>query len=81
VDLNAREVATLVPLVVLAFWIGVYPKPFFDVLEEPVNRIVMQVEKTAVYPEGVAGIRPVPHGDTVALALPETAPGPANAAD
>src|SRR5512136_3173774 len=26
VDLNAREIATLVPLVALCFWIGIYPK-------------------------------------------------------
>src|SRR5580692_10865712 len=26
-DLNAREYATLLPLVALAFWIGIYPKP------------------------------------------------------
>src|SRR4029077_11653505 len=26
-DLNFREYATLVPLVILAFWIGIYPKP------------------------------------------------------
>ena len=32
-DLNAREYATLIPLVLLAFWIGIYPKPLFTVLE------------------------------------------------
>ena len=49
-DLNFREIATLVPLTALAFWIGLYPKPFFDILEEPVQRLVRQVEKTAEYP-------------------------------
>ena len=32
-DLNMREYATLIPLVILAFWIGIYPKPLFTVLE------------------------------------------------
>jgi NADH-quinone oxidoreductase subunit M len=42
-DLNWREYATLVPLVVIAFWIGIYPKPFFAVMEKPVQKIVEQV--------------------------------------
>src|SRR2546425_90321 len=47
VDLNARELATLVPLVVLCFWIGVYPKPFLDFLHEPAARLagLIQPEK------------------------------------
>ncbi|HEX2661990.1 MAG TPA: NADH-quinone oxidoreductase subunit M [Candidatus Acidoferrum sp.] len=42
-DLNFREMATLVPLVFMAFWIGIYPKPFFSLIEKPVQRIVEQV--------------------------------------
>jgi NADH-quinone oxidoreductase subunit M len=42
-DLNAREFATLVPLVALALWIGVYPKPFFRYLDRPVRQIVERV--------------------------------------
>ena len=37
-DLSFREIMTLVPLVVWAFWIGLYPKPFFKVLDKPVAR-------------------------------------------
>jgi NADH-quinone oxidoreductase subunit M len=40
-DLNVREVFVFAPLLLMAFWIGVYPKPFFQILEEPVNRIVL----------------------------------------
>jgi NADH-quinone oxidoreductase subunit M len=42
-DLNLREYATLVPLVILAFWIGIYPKPFFAIIDKPVEKIVQQV--------------------------------------
>jgi len=38
-DLNWREVATLAPLVVLCFWIGLYPKPFLAFLHQPVARV------------------------------------------
>ena len=43
-DLTPRELATFIPLVVLAFWIGLYPKPFFQILEQPVNEIVQMVQ-------------------------------------
>src|SRR6266700_3867814 len=42
-DLSFREVMTLVPMIVGAFWIGLYPKPFFNVLERPVTSIVERV--------------------------------------
>jgi NADH-quinone oxidoreductase subunit M len=43
-DLNGREMALLVSLVVFMVWIGVYPRTFLDVLEEPVNYVVKQVD-------------------------------------
>jgi NADH-quinone oxidoreductase subunit M len=43
VDLNLRELATVVPLIILAFWIGLYPGPFFAILDKPVNKIVEKV--------------------------------------
>ena len=42
-DLTPRELLTFVPLVIVAFWIGLYPKPFFQILEQPVNQIVYTV--------------------------------------
>ena len=32
-DLTPREVLTFAPLIIMAFWIGLYPKPFFQILE------------------------------------------------
>src|SRR5580698_1827891 len=42
-DLTPREVLTFVPLLIMAFWIGLYPKPFFQILEQPVNQIIQNV--------------------------------------
>jgi NADH-quinone oxidoreductase subunit M len=42
-DLTAREQLTLIPLVLAAFWIGLYPKPMFDVLRVPSEKIVAAV--------------------------------------
>ncbi|MBK9170950.1 MAG: NADH-quinone oxidoreductase subunit M [Bryobacterales bacterium] len=43
-DLNLREMAVFLPLIAWAIWIGVYPKPYFEILEKPVARIVERVQ-------------------------------------
>jgi len=58
-DLNLREMATLLPLVALAFWIGVYPKPFFALIEKPVDTIVRQVNP-GFYQQERAKLPPAP---------------------
>ena len=42
-DMSLREVAVFLPLIAWAIWIGVYPKPYFDVLRQPVQQIVERV--------------------------------------
>jgi len=42
-DLNLREQWTLIPLIILAFWIGLYPKPFFDRMAPTVDRVLERV--------------------------------------
>jgi NADH-quinone oxidoreductase subunit M len=39
-DLNWREIVTLVPLIVFIFWIGLYPKPFFELMGPAVDNLV-----------------------------------------
>jgi NADH-quinone oxidoreductase subunit M len=46
-DLNWREWAVFVPLMIWALSIGVYPKPYFDILEKPVAQIVHRVHQTS----------------------------------
>jgi NADH-quinone oxidoreductase subunit M len=41
-DLNGREMATLIPLVVLIFWIGLYPKPFLETMDASLRRVLNQ---------------------------------------
>jgi len=42
-DMNLSEVAVFLPLIAWAVWIGVYPKPYFQILERPVAEIVERV--------------------------------------
>jgi NADH-quinone oxidoreductase subunit M len=65
-DLSAREMATFVPLVVLAFAIGLYPKPLFQILATPVNNLVATVRPD--YP-GVT--KPVVAGEPQKTAQPD----------
>ncbi|WKZ40333.1 MAG: NADH-quinone oxidoreductase subunit M [Anaerolineales bacterium] len=39
-DLNWREIATVIPLIIFMFWIGLYPKPFFDILAPAVEKLL-----------------------------------------
>jgi NADH-quinone oxidoreductase subunit M len=58
-DLNLREYAVLLPLVALAFWIGIYPKPFFNYINSPVEKIVRQVNP-GFYPPAPGQLAVVP---------------------
>ena len=46
-DLTPREIATFAPLLIMAFWIGLYPKPFFEILQQPVNNLVATMNHEA----------------------------------
>src|SRR5436305_13918673 len=70
-DLNRREILYLAPLVILCFWIGLYPKPFLAVLEKPVNYVVAKVDPH--YATAVAAAPIVPKSPIVATAAPVAA--------
>jgi NADH-quinone oxidoreductase subunit M len=46
-DLTPREIATFVPLIIMALWIGLYPKPFFQILEQPSIQLARTVREGA----------------------------------
>jgi NADH-quinone oxidoreductase subunit M len=62
-DLSAREWAVFLPLIAWAFWIGIYPKPYFEILEKPVAQIVERVrpgyyaDKTAPHTAAEVSVR------------------------
>ncbi|MFQ5923708.1 MAG: NADH-quinone oxidoreductase subunit M [Anaerolineales bacterium] len=47
-DVGRRELLTLVPIVILIFWIGLYPRPFFGLTEASVEKVVELVSSAAI---------------------------------
>ena len=40
-DLSLREILAVAPIIVLIFWIGLFPKPFLDRIE-PTTQVLLQ---------------------------------------
>ena len=49
-DLNARELAILLPLVALILWLGMYPKPVLDRMEPAARGVVAAAQKSRLAP-------------------------------
>jgi len=49
-DLNWREIAILVPLLLVILWIGLYPTPFFNLINPAVEKLGGVVTQTALLP-------------------------------
>jgi NADH-quinone oxidoreductase subunit M len=65
-DLTLREFATFAPLIVLAVWIGLYPKPFLDRLQTSVQHVVLRVSPE--YTNAYAECNPTPKPEQLASA-------------
>jgi hypothetical protein len=56
---------------VIAFWIGLYPKPFFQILQQPVNQLVLTVRPDYPGISGAVNASTQPQApNTTALAIP-----------
>ena len=47
-DLNWREIGIMVPILILIFWIGLYPKPFFTLMAPAVDQLVASLSTAAM---------------------------------
>jgi NADH-quinone oxidoreductase subunit M len=50
-DLNGKELAALVPLVAIVIWLGVYPKPILQPIDNSVKALVSFMHEKAKLPE------------------------------
>jgi NADH-quinone oxidoreductase subunit M len=64
-DLNMREIAVLVPVLVFIVWIGFYPKTFLDKSAASSKHVIQQIENARL------GIRPSVSEVTSGSALPQ----------
>src|SRR6202140_2565856 len=73
-DLTPRELPTFPPFLIMVFWIGVYPKPFFQILQQPVNQLVLTVRPDYPGINGAVNASTQPQTpiapNTAALAVP-----------
>ncbi|MFN3477507.1 MAG: hypothetical protein ACK4Z6_08180, partial [Candidatus Methylomirabilales bacterium] len=54
-DLNLREIMTLIPITIFYFWIGLYPIPFLSRMEASVKQVLIQVHQPKAAVLGVRG--------------------------
>ena len=47
-DLKVREIVIMIPLLVLIFWIGLYPRPFFHLMAPAVDKLVATLQTAAM---------------------------------
>jgi len=59
-DLNARELATLLPLVALCFSIGIYPKPYLEFLHKPIAQVAERIQPGKFGPQTAHAAEPAP---------------------
>ena len=53
-DIDAREIITLMPMVLLIFWIGIYPNTFLGFMHESVNHLLERVNSGSAHEMNIA---------------------------
>ena len=63
-DLDAREIAIMIPLVFLIFFMGLYPKPFIDKMAPALDKVIQQtriMKQPAALPQMMPAAMPSGH--------------------
>src|SRR5215468_574791 len=68
-DMNWREIGYMLPLVILMFWIGLYPRPYLNLMQPTVQHYVTQMKERqqAAQPEADTATRQVRAGTSAPL--------------
>jgi NADH-quinone oxidoreductase subunit M len=76
-DLNGREIAIMVPLVVMIFFMGLYPKPFIDKMDPAIKKLVAQARIAPVTAQIIPAINQMqmPAGHQGAGQMPDATQG------
>ena len=53
-DMNVREIGYMLPLVILMFWIGLYPRPYLNLMRPTVDHYVTQMQERHLAEKPVA---------------------------
>ncbi len=66
-DLTPREIWTFVPLIVLCFIMGLYPRPFLQRMEPSVNQFIQEYKVKFVASETHRGKKPIKVGEVARI--------------
>jgi NADH-quinone oxidoreductase subunit M len=74
-DMNVREILVMAPIIILIFWIGLYPKPFLKIMEPAVNHVVSRVNAGSMDSEkkSHAAVEEYTSGEEVGIATANVA--------
>ena len=72
-DLSPREIAVFAPLIVLVFWMGIYPAPFLKMMHASSASLVRHMDAA----RATAAVPPIPIAAEPAPAIPAPASPPA----
>jgi len=76
-DMNIREILVMAPIVVLVFWIGLFPTPFLKIMEPAVDQIVARINNGAMDSTGShagAVLKYTPGEEVTVAVVKKTAP-------